>query len=181
VTNWFVNNHLRYEKRNDTECYVISGGLDVGFVLEFDAGDDHNHNASNHGHGPATSRVALDDNNDARGRLLIARAGRGCVCRRHGPVGRLRNSKSCTGFDRPQVRTSDGFVLRRIGRYSRDALRIFEQALLRSGLPLPPPDSLRARSPEAFRHCGDPLVSRPSYCGRSREFLSLACAPFALC
>ena len=121
MTNWFVNNHLRYEKRNDTECCVISGGLDVGFVLELDAGDDHNHNASNHGHGPATSRVALDDNNDARGRLLIARAGRGHVCRRGGPVGRLRNSKSCTGLDRPQVRTSDGFVLRRSGGYSRES------------------------------------------------------------
>jgi hypothetical protein len=113
VTNSFVNNHLRYEKRNDTECCIIRRGSDVGFVLELDAGDDHNHNASNHGHGPATSyRCADDDNNDARGRLLIARAGRGYVCRRHGPVGRLRISKSCTGFDRPQVRTSDGFVLR---------------------------------------------------------------------
>ena len=178
MTNWFVNNHLRYEKRNDTECCVISGGPDVGFVLEFDAGDDHNHNASNHGHGPATSRVALDDNNDARGRLLIARAGRGCVCCR--PCGRLRIERQMN-CNRPQVRTSDEFVLRRIGRYSRDALRIFEQALLRSALPLPPPDSLPARSPEAFRHCGDPLVSRPWYCGRSREFLSPACAPFGLC
>jgi len=118
VTNWFVNNHLRYEKRNDTECYVISGGLDVGFVLEFDAGDDHNHNASNHGRGSATSRVALDDNNDARGRLLIARAGRGCVCCR--PCGRLRIERQMN-CNRPQVRTSDGFVLRRIGRYSRES------------------------------------------------------------
>ena len=117
VTNWCVNNHLRYEKRNDIECCAIGGGPDVGFVLELDTRDDYNHNASNHGHGPATSRVALDDNNDARGRLLIARAGRGYLCRRHGPVGRLRNSKSCTGFDRPQVRTSDGFVLRRTGGY----------------------------------------------------------------
>ena len=91
MTNWFLNNHLRYEKRNDTECCIISGGPDVGFVLELDTGDDHNHNASNHGHGSAAScRVAHDDNNDAHRRLLIAKAGRGCVYRRHGPVGRLR-------------------------------------------------------------------------------------------
>jgi hypothetical protein len=79
VTNWFVNNDLRYEKRNDTQCCVISGGPDVGFVLKLDTRDDHNHNASNHGHGPATgARVAHDDNNDAYGRrLLIAKAGRG--------------------------------------------------------------------------------------------------------
>jgi hypothetical protein len=44
------------------------------------AGDDHNHNASNHGlnGSAATSRFADDDNNDAHGRrLLIAKAGRG--------------------------------------------------------------------------------------------------------
>ena len=88
-------------------------GLDAGFVLEHDAGDDHDHNASNHSPNgsPATgSRVADDDNNDAHGRrLLIAKAGRGCVCRRHGPVGRLRISKSSTEFDRSQA-----------GGYSRD-------------------------------------------------------------
>jgi hypothetical protein len=37
--------------------------------------------------------------------------------------------KSSTEFDRPQA-----------GGYSRDALRVFERALLRFGLPLPPPD-----------------------------------------
>jgi hypothetical protein len=55
-------------------------------VLELDAGDDHNYDASNHGGSAATSRFADDDNNDAHRRLLIAKAGRGCVCCRHGPV-----------------------------------------------------------------------------------------------
>jgi len=89
LTNWFVNNHLRYEKRNDTECCIIRRGSDVRFVLELDARDDHNHNASNHGHGPATYYWRADnDNNDARGhwRLLIAKAGRGCVYLRHSPL-----------------------------------------------------------------------------------------------
>ena len=65
---------------------------------------------------PATgSRFADDDNNDAHGRrLLIAKAGRGCVCCRHGPVGRLRISKSSTEFDRPQA-----------GGYSRDCAQDF--------------------------------------------------------
>ena len=97
------------------------------------AGGDHNHNASNHGYNgsAATSRFADDDNNDAHGRrLLIAVTGRGCVCRKHGPVGRrLRISTSSTEFDRPQA-----------GGYICDALRILERALLRSGLPLPPSD-----------------------------------------
>ena len=87
---------------------VVSGrGPDAGFVLEHDARDYHDHNASNHSPNgsPATgSRFADDDNNDAHGRrLLIAKAGRGCVCCRHGPVGRLRISKSSTEFDRPQA------------------------------------------------------------------------------
>jgi hypothetical protein len=89
VTNGIVNNHLRYEKRNDTECCIIGRGSDVRFVLELDARDDDNHNASNHGHGPATYYWRADnDNNDARGhwRLLIAKAGRGCVYLRHGPL-----------------------------------------------------------------------------------------------
>ena len=103
-------------------------------MLELDAGDDHNHNASNHGYDGSTATYywrADNDNNDARGhrRLLIAKAGRGCVCRRHGPVGPSSHFKKQTEFDRPQA-----------GGYSRDALRIFARALLRSGLPLPPPD-----------------------------------------
>jgi hypothetical protein len=76
-----VNRPLLYEKRNDTECCVIRGGLDADFVLELDARDDHNYNASNHGHGSAATYYwrADNDNNDARGhrRLLIAKAGRG--------------------------------------------------------------------------------------------------------
>ena len=68
MTNWFVNNHLRYEKRNDTECCLNSGGPDIGFVRRR-AGGDHNHNASNHGYNgsAATYRFADDDNNDAHG------------------------------------------------------------------------------------------------------------------
>jgi hypothetical protein len=67
-------------------------------VLELDTRDDHNHNASNHGHGSTATYYwrADNDNNDAHRRLLIAKAGRGCLCRRHGPVGRLRISKSST-------------------------------------------------------------------------------------
>jgi hypothetical protein len=88
VTNWFVNNHLRYEKRNDTECCIIRRGSDVRFVLELDAGGDHNHDASNHGYDGSTATYywrADNDNNDARRnrRLLIAKAGRGRVCCRH--------------------------------------------------------------------------------------------------
>jgi hypothetical protein len=150
VTNWFVNNHLRYEKRNDTECCVIGGGPDVGFVLEFDAGNDHNHDASNHGHGPATSRVALDDNNDARGRLLIARAGRGYVCRRHGPVavcaiqkaaldstGHKSARRTDSSYREPVARVVTrleflsgrfcalGFLFLRLTHYGRDRLKLF--------------------------------------------------------
>ena len=55
------------------------------------AGGDHNHDASNHGYDGSTATYywrADNDNNDARGqrRLLIAKAGRGCVCRRYGPL-----------------------------------------------------------------------------------------------
>ena len=49
-------------------------------MLELDTRDDHNHNASNHGHGSAATYWCADnDNNDARRqrRLLIAKAGRG--------------------------------------------------------------------------------------------------------
>jgi len=85
-----VNRPLLYEKRNDTECCVIRGGLDADFVLELDTRDNHNYNASNHGHGSAATYYwrADNDNNDARRnrRLLIAKAGRGCVCHRYGPL-----------------------------------------------------------------------------------------------
>ncbi len=139
------------------------------------AGGDHNDNASNYGFDGSAATYywrADNDNNDARGqrRLLIAKAGRGCVCHRHGPQRAVFAFEQQMNCNRPQA-----------GGYSRDALRIFARAALRFGLALPRPDSLQARLPEAFRHCGDPLVSRPSYCGRSREFLSLACAPFGLC
>ena len=63
-------------------------------MLEHDARDYHDHNASDHSPNgsPANgSRFADDDNNDAYGRrLLIAKAERGCVCCRHGPVAMLR-------------------------------------------------------------------------------------------
>ena len=86
VTNWFVNNHSRYEKRNDTECCVIRGVPNVGFVRRR-AGGDLNHDTSNHGYDGSTATYywrADNDNNDAHRRLLIAKAGRGCVCPRHG-------------------------------------------------------------------------------------------------
>ena len=106
---------------------------DAGFVLEY-ARDHHDHNASNHsrnGSSATGSRFADDDDNNAYGRqLLIAKAGRGYGCRMQGPVGHLRISKSSTEFDRSQA----------VGCKSRIALRIFERAFLRSGLPLPPPD-----------------------------------------
>ena len=56
------------------------------------AGGDHNHNTSNHGFNGSTATYywrADNDNNDPRGqrRLLIVKAGRGCVCHRYGPLG----------------------------------------------------------------------------------------------
>jgi hypothetical protein len=54
------------------------------------AGGDHNHNASNHGYDCSTATYywRADNDNNARGqrRLLIAKAGRGCVCDRYGPL-----------------------------------------------------------------------------------------------
>ena len=69
-------------------------------MLEHDARDHHDHNASNHSPNgsPANgSRFADDDDNDAYGRrLLIGKAERGWVCCRHGHCGNLRISKSST-------------------------------------------------------------------------------------
>jgi hypothetical protein len=75
-----VNRPLLYEKRNDTECCVIRGGLDVDFVLELDTRDNLNHDTSNHSYDSSTATYywrADNDNNDAHRRLLIAKAGRG--------------------------------------------------------------------------------------------------------
>ena len=103
--------------------------------------------------------AAIDCQSRSRLRLSQAWPFEGCL--------RIEQQVKC---NRPQV-----------GGYIRDALRIFLLKALRFGLALPRPDSLQARLPEAFRHCEDPLVSRPLYCGQSRGFLSLECAPFALC
>jgi hypothetical protein len=152
VTNWFVNNHSRYEKRNNIERCCSGRWPYAGFVLEHPR-DHHDHNASNHGGNgsAASSDFANDDDNNAHGRrLLIDGAGRSYSCCRHGPVGRVAVSKGGTEFDRPQA-----------GGYSRDALRVFGRSPLRFALFLPPPDSRRARSLEVFRHCGDPSASRP--------------------
>jgi len=94
VTYWLVNSHLRYEKSNVIEWCRSGRSPDAGIVWEL-TGDDHNHDASDHGHGsPATSRYAHDDNYHAHGRrLLIPEVRRGSICCSHGPVGRLRIQK----------------------------------------------------------------------------------------
>ena len=119
---------------------------------------------------PPPTRDAHDNNDTYGRRLLIDRAGRDCVCCRHGPLGLLRISKSSTEFDRPQA-----------GGYSRYALRVFGRPLLCFGLPLPLPDSLRVRSPEAFRHCGDPSVSHRLCFVRPLEFPSRGSGRAGLC
>jgi hypothetical protein len=83
-------------------------------VLEH-AGDEHDHNASNHGHDSAATAHTNDDYNDAHGRrLLIAKAV--AVASVAGTaLWRLRTSKSSTEFDRPQLRTPNGLVVRRTG------------------------------------------------------------------
>jgi hypothetical protein len=72
VTNWFVNNHSRYEKRNNIERCCSGRRLDAGFVLEHPR-DHHDHNASNHGGNgsAATASDANDDDNNAHGRRLL--------------------------------------------------------------------------------------------------------------
>jgi hypothetical protein len=86
VTNRFVNKPSRYEKSNVIERCCSHRRPDAGFVLKH-AGDDHNHNASNYGHGPAATAYTNDDYNDSHGRrLLIDKAARGCVCCWHGLV-----------------------------------------------------------------------------------------------
>ena len=105
------------------------------------ARDHHNHNASNHGHSStATYWCADDDDNDARRqRLLIAKAGRGCFCRRHGPVAvsafrkAARNSTygelvatvvARSGFLRGRL-CALGFLFLDLTYYRRDCLKLF--------------------------------------------------------
>jgi len=67
-------NHSSYEKSNVIERCCSGRGPDAGLVLEHDARDDHDHNASNHSPNgsPATGpRVADDNNNNAHGRRLL--------------------------------------------------------------------------------------------------------------
>ena len=65
------------------------------------AGDEHDHNASNHGHDSAATANTNDDYNDAHERrLLIAKAGRRFVCCRHGPVAVSAFQRSSTEFHR---------------------------------------------------------------------------------
>jgi len=69
-------------------------------VLEH-AGDEHDHNASNHGHDSAATAHTNDDYNDAHERrLLIAKAGGRFVCCRHGPVAVSAFQRSSTEFRR---------------------------------------------------------------------------------
>ena len=107
------------------------------------AGGDYNHNPSNHSYNgsAATSRCADDDNNDAHGRrLLIAEAGRGCVCCRHARAGHPRISKAaldsnghkpvatvkngCSGFLSGRFYAL-GFLFLRLTNYGRDRLKLF--------------------------------------------------------
>ena len=64
-----MNNHLRYEKRNDISYCFSLGRADHGVLLE-PAGEHYDHDASNHSHDSATTADANDDNNDPYGRLL---------------------------------------------------------------------------------------------------------------
>ena len=54
------------------------------------AGNDHDHNTSNHRHSSAATADTDDYNDPHERRLLIADVRRGCVCCSHGPVGRIR-------------------------------------------------------------------------------------------
>ncbi len=49
--------------------------------------------------------------------MVLERVKHNCSRCSHGPVGRLPGVKSSAEVDRPQVRTPDGFVLRRTGGY----------------------------------------------------------------
>lgn len=67
-----MNNNSRYEKSNVIERCPRGRSSDVGFVFEY-AGDDHDYNTSNHGHGSTATARTNNDYNDAHGqRLLIA-------------------------------------------------------------------------------------------------------------
>ena len=96
MTNRFCEqNKSPYEKSNHIEYCVVGDGPDDGFVLEH-AGVDHDHHASNHGHSSAATAHTNDDYNDTHGRLLIAKADRGCVCYRHGRVAVFAFQKTST-------------------------------------------------------------------------------------
>jgi hypothetical protein len=114
-------------------------------VLEL-TGDDHNHNASNHGINsrPATACDANDDHNAHERRLLIAKADRGYVCSgraRHSvrAVNEMRRAEDCP---LPRWLTPRAFALRFCRRrycglrlfffgltdYRRDRLKFFTVA-----------------------------------------------------
>jgi hypothetical protein len=98
-------------------------------VREF-ARDDHNHNASNHGinSGPRTGPRVAHDDYDAHGRRLLIAKPVAVASEIATALWAVLVFQSSTEFDRPQM------------GYDREAVRIFEQALLRFGLPLPQPD-----------------------------------------
>jgi len=62
---------------------------DVDLVRKF-AGNDHDHNTSNHRHSSAATADTDDYNDPHERRLLIADVRRGCVCCRPGRLGRIR-------------------------------------------------------------------------------------------
>ena len=73
-------NHSHYEKSNVIERYSGGRRSDLRFVLQH-AGDEHDHNPSDHGHGSTATARTNDDYNDAHGRrLLIAKAGGDYAC-----------------------------------------------------------------------------------------------------
>ena len=109
---------------------ILSAALSVvGLMLvscSRRAGDEHDYNASNHGHGSACTARANDNNYDSheRQRLLIAKAGVGSSCR----TGRLNIRLKALNSDASRT---DRYRVTHSG---------FLRPLLRFGLVLPPPD-----------------------------------------
>ena len=64
-----MNNHSRYEKRNDISYCLGHRGIDTGFLLKH-SGVDHYHNASNYSYSSAATGYANDDNDAYERRLL---------------------------------------------------------------------------------------------------------------
>ena len=72
MTNWFVNKHLGYEKRNEISCCFSHRRVNTGLLLQY-ARDDDNNDSSNDGHDGAapTAANANDDDDNAHGYQLL--------------------------------------------------------------------------------------------------------------